>query len=176
MVHLVKDSPLSLQRLGSLLWLGFHPWSWEPPYAAGAAGKGKNFKNKQKNEMKWSKWYLLLCISYNNFKNMLKIFGQVTSPQPLGGQDQSPSTGLQGPALCFVPFLNPPLILLLFTSTPDTDTLTALQICQERSASGPLHLLSLCLVHSSPRYPDILTSSSFFFFFFVFLRLWKFPG
>ena len=42
----VKDSVLSLQWLGLLLWLGFDRWSWELLHAVGAAKKKKKKKKK----------------------------------------------------------------------------------------------------------------------------------
>ena len=39
MAQQVKDPALSLQQLGSLLWLGFNPWEFH--HAAGMAKKNK---------------------------------------------------------------------------------------------------------------------------------------
>ena len=46
MVQRIKDPALSIQKLGSLLWLGLDPWPSQLPHAPGAA----KYKTENKTE------------------------------------------------------------------------------------------------------------------------------
>lgn len=60
----VKNLAMSLQRLRSLLWRGFHPWPWEIPHAESA---GKKQTNRQTQKMYTTKkelhglWGRMMC-------------------------------------------------------------------------------------------------------------------